>query len=86
MKAEDPNDFNMVIDGVNRVQDFHADLIKYLLMCRKKIKDNNIDTEIVYSFARINKLAEMEDFINIPNQLAKVCFFLLLKRKGRKGN
>lgn len=72
MKAEDPNDFNLAIDGVERVQDFYAELIKYLIMCRKKIKDNNIDTEIVYSYARINKLAEMEDFINIPGQLAKV--------------
>lgn len=76
MKADDPNDFMLVIAGVNRVQDFYAELIKFLTMARKKIKDNNIDTEMVYSFARINKLAELEDFISATN-IAKVRIFLI---------
>jgi clathrin heavy chain len=36
-------------------------------MCRKKVKEPIIDSELVYAYAKTNKLAELEEFINGSN-------------------
>lgn len=41
----------------------HDDLVKYLLMVRKKVKDPKVDTELVYAYARGKDLGPLEEFI-----------------------
>eukprot|EP00004_Rigifila_ramosa_P013327 TRINITY_DN293_c0_g1_i1.p1 TRINITY_DN293_c0_g1~~TRINITY_DN293_c0_g1_i1.p1 ORF type:complete len:1689 (+),score=479.53 TRINITY_DN293_c0_g1_i1:58-5067(+) len=66
MKANDCSMFREVIAAANREQKFE-DLVKFLQMARKKVKDGFIETELVYAFAKVNNLSELEDFISGPN-------------------
>eukprot|EP00298_Acanthocystis_sp_HF-20_P018646 c22004_g1_i2.p1 GENE.c22004_g1_i2~~c22004_g1_i2.p1 ORF type:complete len:1678 (+),score=721.75 c22004_g1_i2:32-5035(+) len=66
IKANDPRDFALVTQ-VAEGEKCYADLILYLSMARKSLKDAFIDNSIVYAYASSNKLGEMEEFINQPN-------------------
>lgn len=73
LKAEDPSPYHEVIATAENNENFES-LIKFLRMARKTVHDSHIDTELVYSFARLDKqnpstnsLADMEDFISSPN-------------------
>ena len=41
----------------------YDDLVKYLLMVRKKVKDPKVDTELVYAYAQGKDLGPLEEFI-----------------------
>lgn len=43
------------------------ELVKFLLMARKKAKETYIDTELIFAFAHTGRLAELEEFISSPN-------------------
>lgn len=43
------------------------DLVRYLLMARKKARESYVETELVYAFAKTNRLADLEEFISGPN-------------------
>ena len=43
------------------------DLVKYLQMARKKARETFIETELIYAYAKTNRLADLEEFINGPN-------------------
>jgi len=66
IKASDPEYYQDVIEAAGREEIF-SDLVKYLQMCRKKIKEPKIESELIYSFAKINQLADLEEFITSPN-------------------
>jgi len=66
IKANDPEYFAEVIGAANKSGQFD-DLVRFLLMCRKKVREPAIESELVFSLARINKLAELEEFITGPN-------------------
>lgn len=36
-------------------------------MCRNKVKDQTIDNSLCFAYARLDKLADMEEFISNPN-------------------
>lgn len=36
-------------------------------MARKKARESYIDTELIYAYAKTNRLADMEEFISGPN-------------------
>ncbi len=36
-------------------------------MCRKKLKEPVIESELIYAFAMTNRLADLEEFITSPN-------------------
>ena len=40
------------------------ELVKYLLMVRKQLKDSKVDTELVYAYAKTSQLASLEEFIS----------------------
>jgi clathrin heavy chain len=42
-------------------------LVKFLQMCRKKVKEAHIESELIYALAKVNRLAELEEFISGPN-------------------
>ncbi len=63
IKAKDSNDYVLVIDAAHAVGAY-ADLVIYLRMVRKRVKEvARVDTELVYSLAFTNALAELEEFI-----------------------
>lgn len=43
------------------------DLVKFLLMARKKARESYVETELIFALAKTNRLAELEEFINGPN-------------------
>ncbi len=43
------------------------ELVKYLQMARKKARETFIETELIYAYAKTNRLAELEEFISGPN-------------------
>lgn len=66
IKAQDATDYLLVINAAEAV-DKYDDLVPYLKMSRKQMKESVIDTQLIYALARINKLAELEEVISVPN-------------------
>jgi len=66
VKADDPSNFNDVITAAEAM-DCYADLIKYLTMARKKVKEQRIDTSLIMCYAKTDSLSDLEEFINGPN-------------------
>jgi clathrin heavy chain len=64
--AEDPANYNEVIDIATRAGK-DEDLIKYLRMARKTLREPAIDTALAFSYARTNQLSELEDFLHATN-------------------
>uniref|UniRef100_A0A8C6PBE8 Clathrin, heavy chain b (Hc) n=1 Tax=Nothobranchius furzeri TaxID=105023 RepID=A0A8C6PBE8_NOTFU len=44
-----------------------ANLVKFLQMARKKARESYVETELIFALAKTNRLAELEEFINGPN-------------------
>eukprot|EP00127_Corallochytrium_limacisporum_P006523 Clim_evm54s229 gene=Clim_evmTU54s229 len=63
IKAEDPANFAEVIQ-VAEQKDAYDDLVRYLQMARKTAREAMIETELLYAFARTDRLTELEDFVN----------------------
>lgn len=70
IKATDSSDYSQVIYIADE-QGAHEELVKYLKMVRKTIKETVVDTQMIYSLARVNKLTELEELISVPN-VAKI--------------
>ena len=78
IKAEDPAEYLLVIDAAESTGHFE-DLVKYLKMARKNVKESMIDTQLIYALAKCDKLAELEEVISVPNvakieQIGERCF------------
>lgn len=54
--------------------------MRYLQMARKKARDTFVETELIFAYAKTNRLAELEEFISGPNhaQIGQVGLFCLL--------
>lgn len=66
IRAEDPANYNEVIEiGIHAGKD--EELIKYLRMARKTLREPAIDTALAFSYARTNQLNELEDFLHATN-------------------
>ena len=63
LRATDSSKFAEVIEAAKGAENFE-DLVKYLLMVRKTVKDPKVDTELIYSYARTEALGALEEFIN----------------------
>eukprot|EP00929_Paragymnodinium_shiwhaense_P056354 TRINITY_DN2820_c0_g1_i2.p1 TRINITY_DN2820_c0_g1~~TRINITY_DN2820_c0_g1_i2.p1 ORF type:complete len:1724 (-),score=606.43 TRINITY_DN2820_c0_g1_i2:339-5510(-) len=66
LKAEDASDYAEVIQTAKNEENYE-DLVKYLLMARNKAKDQMIDTELVYAYAKTDRLSDMEEFVTGTN-------------------
>jgi clathrin heavy chain len=42
--------------------------VRYLLMVRKKVKEPKVDSELLYAYARINNLGEIDSFLHTSHQ------------------
>ncbi|KAJ3893359.1 hypothetical protein GG344DRAFT_87260 [Lentinula edodes] len=66
IKAEDPSNFIEVIEIADRAGK-HDDLVRYLQMARKSLREPKIDTELAFAYARTDRLHDMEDFLSMTN-------------------
>eukprot|EP00252_Welwitschia_mirabilis_P023460 TRINITY_DN662_c0_g1_i1.p1 TRINITY_DN662_c0_g1~~TRINITY_DN662_c0_g1_i1.p1 ORF type:complete len:1707 (+),score=383.38 TRINITY_DN662_c0_g1_i1:314-5434(+) len=64
--ADDATEFHDVIRAAEQMEVYH-DLVKYLLMVRRKVKEPKVDSELIYAYAKIDRLGEIEEFILTPN-------------------
>ncbi|EOO02633.1 putative clathrin heavy chain protein [Phaeoacremonium minimum UCRPA7] len=66
IKAEDPKNYEEVIEVATHAGK-DEDLIKYLRMARKTLREPPIDTALAFSYARLDQLSELEDFLRGTN-------------------
>ena len=66
IKAQDPSNYHEVIETATHAGK-DEDLIKYLRMARKTLREPPIDTALAFCFARTNQLPELEDFLRSAN-------------------
>ncbi|KAI9821608.1 MAG: hypothetical protein M1832_003282 [Thelocarpon impressellum] len=66
IRAGDPSNYNEVIDIATRAGK-DDDLIKFLRMARKTLREAPIDTALAFSYARTEQLSELEDFLHSTN-------------------
>jgi clathrin heavy chain len=64
--AQDPTNFNEVI-MVARRADKYEDLVRYLQMARKKVREATIESELAFAFAKTGRISELEDLVSSPN-------------------
>ncbi|KAJ1524146.1 hypothetical protein ONE63_010675 [Megalurothrips usitatus] len=66
IKADDPSAYMDVVETAHRNENWE-DLVRYLQMARKKARESYIESELIYAYARTNRLADLEEFISGPN-------------------
>ncbi|KAJ3382198.1 hypothetical protein HDU84_004560 [Entophlyctis sp. JEL0112] len=66
LKANDPSNYVEVIEMANRTERFD-ELIRFLQMARRTVRQPIVETELVFAFAKMDKLADLEEFISSPN-------------------
>ncbi|EPQ56784.1 hypothetical protein GLOTRDRAFT_21533, partial [Gloeophyllum trabeum ATCC 11539] len=78
IKAEDPSNFAEVIEIASHAGKYD-DLVRYLQMARKSLREPKIDTELAYAYAKTDRLHDMEDFLAMTNvadilEVGEKCF------------
>lgn len=66
IRAEDPSNYLEVIEIATHAGK-DEDLIKYLRMARKTLREPAIDTGLAFAYARTDQLSELEDFLRGTN-------------------
>ncbi|KAK2982510.1 hypothetical protein RJ640_026353 [Escallonia rubra] len=66
IRADDATQFLDVIRASEDADVYH-DLVRYLLMVRQKTKEPKVDSELIYAYAKIDRLGDIEEFILMPN-------------------
>jgi clathrin heavy chain len=66
IRAEDPSNYNEVIEIATHAGK-DEELIKYLRMARKTMREPAIDTALAFAYARTDQLSELEDFLRGTN-------------------
>lgn len=78
IKAGDPSNYAEVIEISNHAGK-HDDLVRFLQMARKTLREPKIDTELAYAYAKTDRLHDMEDFLGMTNvadilEVGEKCF------------
>lgn len=66
IRAEDAGNVGAVVAGAEEAGCWE-DLVRYLLMARKQVKDARVDSELLFAYARTDNLAGIEELINGPH-------------------
>lgn len=66
IKADDPSSYMEVAQAASSAEKWE-DLVKYLQMARKKAKDTFVETELIFAYAKTNRLSDLEELISSPN-------------------
>lgn len=66
IRANDPSNYNEVIETATHAGK-DEELIKFLRMARKTVREPPVDTALAFSLARTNQLSELETFLRGTN-------------------
>ena len=66
IRAQDPSNYNEVIETATHAGK-DEDLVRYLKMARKTQREPAVDTALAFSYARLDQLPELEDFLRSAN-------------------
>ncbi|CAM1325764.1 CLTC (predicted) [Pycnogonum litorale] len=66
IKADDPSAYMDVVETSHKLDNWE-DLVRYLQMARKKARESYVESELIYAYAKTNRLADLEEFISGPN-------------------
>lgn len=66
LEAKDPSNYTEIIHA-SRSHDCYPELIKYLQMARINLREPAVESELAFSFAKTNRLSELEDLTSGPN-------------------
>lgn len=66
IKAEDPTNYLELIETADRAGK-HDDMVRYLQMARKTLREPKIDTELCVAYAKTDRLHDMEEFLSMSN-------------------
>jgi len=66
INAEDPSEYVAVCAEANEAE-IWEEVIPFLQMARKSLQENLLDTELIYAFAKTNRLTDLEKFVSGPN-------------------
>lgn len=66
IKAGDPKNYEEVIEIATHAGK-NEELVKYLRMARKTMREPAIDTALAFCYARLDQLPELEDFLRATN-------------------
>jgi len=66
IRADDAESYMAVIQAAER-EEKYDDLVRFLRMARKKVKEAVIDSELVYSLAKTDKISDLEEFVASPH-------------------
>ncbi|WIA40738.1 hypothetical protein OEZ86_004423 [Tetradesmus obliquus] len=67
LRSSDSSSYLQVIEACTAAG-CYEDLVKYLLMVRKKVKESKVDSELLYAYARVNNLGEIDAFLHTSHQ------------------
>jgi clathrin heavy chain len=70
IRADDASNYAEVIQYATR-NDLYEDLVRFLLVARRRLRESMIDGELLFAYAKTNRLADMEEFL-ANHHLAKV--------------
>jgi clathrin heavy chain len=62
IKADDPSTYLKVVE-VATAADNYDELVKYLQMARAKTKEPAVETELIFAYAKTDRLADIEQFV-----------------------
>ncbi|KAJ2604110.1 Clathrin heavy chain [Coemansia sp. RSA 1722] len=73
IRADDPSNYAEVIDVATHAGKFD-DLVRFLLMARKKVREPVVESELLFAYAKTERLSDLEDMLRGPNiaQIQKV--------------
>ncbi|XP_075235071.1 clathrin heavy chain-like [Lycorma delicatula] len=66
IRADDPSSYVNVVETAQKSEKWH-DLVNYLQMAYKKIREPYIESELLYAYAKTNRLADLEELTSMPN-------------------
>ncbi|KAG7385041.1 hypothetical protein PHYPSEUDO_001977 [Phytophthora pseudosyringae] len=66
IKANDASSYVDVIAAAEGINDYN-ELIPYLKMARNTVKEQYLDTSLIYAYAKTEKYGDLEEFISSPN-------------------
>uniref|UniRef100_J3NAM3 Clathrin heavy chain n=2 Tax=Oryza brachyantha TaxID=4533 RepID=J3NAM3_ORYBR len=66
IRADDATHFLDVIRAAEEAN-VYDDLVKYLLMVRQKAREPKVDGELIFAYAKTDRLSDIEEFILMPN-------------------
>jgi clathrin heavy chain len=73
LRAEDATNYAEVIQVAERMGKFD-DLVVFLQFAKKTVREATVESELLFAYAKTNRLADLEEFIISPN-IAQVSYF-----------